>query len=276
MAKINTGTITADGSGNWSSNAIYLGSGAKRTYMRVNGVEQLYRDFTLEAGPQLDSAPTGFSAYRNAATDPATASNGYVSTQGTNRLIIAAVQYKDKASGYITPSSSNLTWNRGPYVTAGTSPYYSSAEIWWAWAATQLTNEAVTFTRTGGTAFCTVGAQLTAWANAANPTSLTANVNYGTAAETHTGNATTTDLALTTIATSNSRVVISGCYYTGTATMTNDAALTTILFPAQGTEGMYCVRSGLLTAGAKTWTQVTSPQSNQWHTLAGFEILPAA
>lgn len=53
MAKINTGTITAGGDGSWTSNAITLTVGANRTYMRVNGAQVLYRDFTVAAASQF-------------------------------------------------------------------------------------------------------------------------------------------------------------------------------------------------------------------------------
>jgi hypothetical protein len=57
MAKINSATITANESGNWTSEAVALTGGNKRVYLRVDGVQQSYRDFSVNA--QIGSPSAG-------------------------------------------------------------------------------------------------------------------------------------------------------------------------------------------------------------------------
>jgi hypothetical protein len=67
MAKINTGTITANSNGDWTSNAIDMGAaGSKTVYMRVNGTEVLTRTFTATAGGSTPTAGIGQATTNNA------------------------------------------------------------------------------------------------------------------------------------------------------------------------------------------------------------------
>ena len=96
MAKINAGTITADGAGNWSSDSIDMGAaGAKTVYMRVNGSQVLTRNFTVTASGVAIDVNTGFNA---AAASTATASA--VSYSTGNIIVVAAhVHGSNQVSG---------------------------------------------------------------------------------------------------------------------------------------------------------------------------------
>jgi hypothetical protein len=122
MAKINTGTITADGSGNWTSNAIDMSpAGAKRVYMRVGGTEVLYRDFTATTGVSLLQSTDGF----NYAADTTPAVAGPLTTSSSASILVACCmsEYGPGNGGWSpTVTTSGLTWTlQGSLWGSGTS-----------------------------------------------------------------------------------------------------------------------------------------------------------
>lgn len=124
MAKLNTSNITADGAGDWTSSAIDFTAGSKRAYMRVNGAQVLYRDFTTTIGTNL---------YTGAKVIQVGNGTSYQFTPtGTLTLDFAAAPpgaFSGQASRYQFGASSGATMRSQSYEAALSTQYTVS---WYA------------------------------------------------------------------------------------------------------------------------------------------------
>jgi hypothetical protein len=151
MAKINSGTITADGAGIWTSEAITLTSGAKRVYLRVGGTEVLYRDFTVGAAASVSVAAGPWSVEANPASGVALPCT-ITSTAGASLLV--AMVCGNNSGGLGTSSSmasSGLTWTKasGAFVAGGgTGEWGGPVEVWYAYSTGALSNHVVNWSST--------------------------------------------------------------------------------------------------------------------------------
>jgi hypothetical protein len=150
MAKINTGTITADANGNWTSDAIDMGAyGSKTVYMRVNGMQVLTRNFT--------TAPTPFAFVKAASNDDAASapSSPLVVSISTSAgsLLVAVVRNGTSTldNGIDTTHTMSDTSGTGTWVKAddgtGNLNYHSS--VWYKLVSAAVTSVTCTFGNNG-------------------------------------------------------------------------------------------------------------------------------
>jgi hypothetical protein len=269
MAKINAGTITADGAGNWTSDSIDMGSaGSKTVYMRVNGTEVLTRNFTVAAGGQT-IAQDGSTLTANSGWATTINTGATLSTAGTNRLIVAAftVGGNTQPTG-ITISGGGLTWHEGVYRTQATGAVDYNG-VWWAWASSQLTNQTITAAWTvNNLALLSV----VALSGSRDHDGLSAGTDFRT--NTATGTGTAMAISLNTIGATGSWIIGAGMNW-GATTLTQGADTTNINTRVSGTPGLWTMMSDTAVDTGSHTLNETSNVSESWHCVA-MEILAGA
>jgi hypothetical protein len=162
MAKINTGTITAAGNGSWSSNAIAHTAGPKRTYMYVNGVQAMYRDFTASTGIVRDTGsafPLSVTSSAVALASLSVPATSTLTTAAANTTIVVTVAWSEKYDPFIVPPT--VAWVGGntggksaftrqvmasDYLAAPSDGTSGGVSIWTATCSSAITNQQIIVT----------------------------------------------------------------------------------------------------------------------------------
>jgi hypothetical protein len=165
MAKIwpTSGTEYANGSGNWTSSAIDMGAdGSKRVYLRVNGTQVLYRDFTVSSGGQV-SIESGYP--KSAANvDHNGSAADYVEVTGitTSAASLIAVVYNVNNNGGSRTSypptiggDTGLSFTRVSLDGSIFADNRNGSSVWLATSSGALSNKTLRFTRPAGTDYAT-------------------------------------------------------------------------------------------------------------------------
>jgi hypothetical protein len=263
MAKINTGTITADANGNWTSDAINMGIPESKTvYMRVNGMQVLTRTFTVAPPP----APTFGSFFSSSTNSVAVGNNASLANVSApaNSLVIVGIQPSNGAGSNVTISAVTVNGNAAAQKVRQVGPSgFPAAEIWTYFTTAALTN--VTVLATVGTNTGDIGL----WAVPASGT------NSSSAGATNGANGTSGTGAVSVVTTAENSVIVASIANWASAALTagaNTANFGTFADNNARTAGAYNTED---TASGNSYTVTETFTSSAW-AAAALEIKPGS